>query len=161
MRKYIFVFIFICVISSAWTQSDYSIKKIVDSTTFKYYEDKDGDLIVDYTTRTGRDQQVIIRNNINSFQNVEIREVLSIAKSFTDKPVTENLTNYLLIDNYSTKYIGNWAIHKKENTSTIIFIVKLPFNSDKFFIEAAITEAAEAADALQKALEDEIENSNN
>lgn len=161
MRIYIFIFILISTSTGIHSQSNYSIKKIVDSTTFKYYEDIEGDLIIDYKTRTGRDQQVIIRNNVNSFQSVEIREIISIAKTFTEKPVTENLTNYLLIDNYSTKYLGNWAIHKKGNISTIIFIVKLPYNSDKFFIEAAITEAAEAADALEKALEDEIENSNN
>lgn len=155
------IFIFILLTTSVFSQNGYSLKKTLDSTTFKYYEDIDSDFIVDYTTRTGRNQQVIIRNNVNSFQSVEIREVLSIAKIFNDKSVPENLTNYLLIDNYSSKYLGNWAIHKKDSISTILFIVKLPHNSDKFFIEAAITEAAEAADALEKALEDEIENNIN
>jgi hypothetical protein len=159
MRYTIFIFLMLSI--TLHSQSGYSIKKTLDSTTFKYFVDGDGDFIVDYTTRTGRDQHVIIRNNINSFQSVEIREVLSIAQIFNDKSVPENLTNYLLIDNYSSKYLGNWAIHKKDSISTIIFIVKLPYNSDKYFIEAAITEAAEAADALEKALEDEIENNSN
>ncbi|MGL1891741.1 MAG: hypothetical protein OCD02_08940 [Spirochaetaceae bacterium] len=141
-----------------FAESTYSIKKILNSSTFEYYKDSEGDYIVDYITRTARKQQVIVRSNTNTFQGVEIREIISIAKAFVDKPVPENLTNYLLIDNYSTKYIGNWAIHKKGSVSTIIFVVKLPFNSDKSYIESAITETAEAADALEKALEDEIEN---
>lgn len=159
MRFSIFIFLFLSI--SLFSQSGYSLKKTLDTTTFKYYEDNDGDYIIKYTTRTGREQLVIVRNNINSFQNVEIREVLSVAQTFNDKSLPENLTNYLLIDNYSSKYLGNWAIHKKDSISTIIFIVKLPYNSDKYFIEAAITEAAEAADALEKALEDEIENNVN
>lgn len=160
MRLYFLILFTLIVIVNSFSQSSYSLKKTMNATTFKYSEDSDGDLIVNYRTKTNRDQKVIIRNNTNSFQSVEIREILSIAKTFVDTPVSENLANFLLIDNYSTKYLGNWSIHKKDNVTTIIFIVKLPYNSDRYLIEAAITEAAEAADALEKALEDEIENRN-
>ncbi|QEN03241.1 hypothetical protein EW093_00485 [Thiospirochaeta perfilievii] len=161
MRYYLFLTILIVIINPLFTQSDYSLKKVIQSTTFKYFEDTEGDFVINYKTRTGRDQKVIIRNDTNTFQQVNIREILSIAKIFKSKPISENLSNYLLIDNYSTKYIGNWAIHKKDDIMTIIFIVKLPYNSGIELIEAAIIESAEAADALEKALEDEIENSKN
>lgn len=161
MRYYLFLTILLVVINPLFSQSDYSLKKVIQSTTFKYFEDTEGDFVINYKTRTGREQKVIIRNDTNTFQQVNIREILSIAKIFKSKPISENLSNYLLIDNYSTKYIGNWAIHKKDDIMTIIFIVKLPYDSDIELIEAAIIESAEAADALEKALEDEIENSNN
>lgn len=144
-----------------YSQGSYSIKKTLNSTTFKYFKDQDGDYIIDYNTSTGREQKIIVRGNTNPFHGVEVREIISVAAIYKDEPVPDKLTKYLLIDNYSLKYLGNWAIFKKEDTYTIIFIVKAPFNVDKEYLEAAIIETAEAADALEKALEDEIEKSNN
>lgn len=136
-------------------QSDSFIKHSLDESTFKYFIDKDGDYIIDYKTSTGRKQNIVVRANTNKFQDIEVREIISIAARFKDKPVPEKLTKYLLIDNYSLKYLGNWAIHKKENINTVLFIVKLPKDSDLNYLEAAIIEAAEAADALERALEEE------
>ncbi len=153
-----FLLLFFLISISLYSENFSSIKSILDNTTYKYTRDSDGDFVIEYTTNTGRTQSVIIRNNTNEFQNVEIREIISIAKTFKNRVVPDKLTNYLLIDNYSSKYLGNWAIHKKDDISTILFIVKLPYNIDNFFLDAAIIESAEAADALEKALEDEIEN---
>lgn len=140
-----------------YSQDNASIKKILKNTTFDFYRDKDGDYIIDYKTTTGRDQKIIVRGNTNPFQGIEVREILSVAATFKDEPVPETLTKYLLIDNYSLKYLGSWAVFKKDSTYTVIFVVKVPFNADKGYIEAAIIEAGEAADALEKALNDEKE----
>lgn len=149
--KYIF-FVLFFITFSIFADSQYSFKSVLDSSYLKYTKDDDGDYIIDYRTKSGRIQQVIIRNNINNFNEIPIREILSISEVYNNKAIPESLTTYLLIDNYSSKYLGNWAIHKKENTSTIVFIVKFHDNVDKEFLEAAITETAEAADALKLAL---------
>lgn len=159
--RLLFLLSLITLSLSLFSQSSYSIEKILKGTTFDYMIDEDGDYLVNYRTRTGRDQEVIIRNNTNFFLNVEIREILSIAKVFIDENIPEDLSNHLLIDNYATKYLGNWSIFEKDNIKTILFIVKLPFNIDQTLLEAAITETAEAADALEHALEPELISSGN
>lgn len=152
MKRHFLLYLLFILISPIFSQSNYSIKKVLDSTTFHYSTDKDGDYIIDYRTKTGREQQVIVSSSINSFQGIFIREVISVSKIYTNEPLPENLPEVLLIDNYTEKYMGNWAIDKKEDITTILFIIKLPYNIDKKFLEAGIIEAAEAADALEKAL---------
>lgn len=154
MRNLIFLF-FISISYTTFAQSTYSIEKVLKNTTFNYIIDEDGDYLINYSTRTGREQEVIIRNKTNHFLNIEIREILSIATVFVDESIPEDLSNHLLIDNYATKFLGNWSIYEKDNIKTILFLVKLPFNIDHTLLEAAITETAEAADALEYALSGE------
>lgn len=153
MNKQILLIIFIALNISIYSQSDYSITDVLDSTTFHYIKDNEGDYIVDYRTKTGRTQTVIISSKINSFQGIYVRDIISVSKIFNNEPLPEKLTKVLLIDNYSEKYLGSWAIDSKEDIITILFVIKLPYNVDKKILEAAIIEAAEAADALEKALE--------
>lgn len=153
MIKQILFIIFIALNISLYSQSDYSITEVLDSTTFHYIKDNEGDYIVDYRTKTGRTQNVIISSKINSFQGIYVRDIISVSKIYNNEPLPEKLTKVLLIDNYSEKYLGSWAIDSKEDIITILFVIKLPYNVDKKILEAAIIEAAEAADALEKALE--------
>ncbi|OQY40345.1 MAG: hypothetical protein B6229_01965 [Spirochaetaceae bacterium 4572_7] len=152
--KKILLLLFITMTTLLSSES-FSMEKLLATTTFHYSTDTDGDYVIDYKTRTGRDQQIIVRKHTNAFQNIYVREIISIAKVYTNEIIPEKLTKYLLIDNYSSKYIGNWAIHKKDDISTILFIAKLPYDTERLFLEAAVVEVAEAADALEKAMEEE------
>lgn len=112
---------------------------------YTYEMDEDGDFRLDFELEDGRQQLAWIRNRTYENHGVAMRDVWSVAFRLPGKYVSIKLADRLLTGSWKG-VLGGWA----RDGDQIIYIVKVPATADAALLAAALGEAIDNADALER-----------
>lgn len=124
---------------------DETVRDKLDALELIYDIDEDNDFVLQFDFDDGRSQLVWIRSRTYASSDVAMRDVWAYAYQHPTKHLPNDLERRLLIENYDL-IMGTWA---REGNS-IVYIVKLPADAAAAALQAALFEAAELADELEK-----------
>ena len=124
---------------------DPAIVALLEELEYEYEIDADGDFRLLFDFEDGRSQLVWIRNRTYERDGVAMRDIWSVAVELTGRYASVKLADALLRGSYDT-VMGNWA----RDGSHIVYMVKVPAVPDKKELDAALGEAIEVADELEK-----------
>ncbi len=116
-----------------------------------YTIDEAADFLVKVHLENERSQLVIIRSEVNTYRDAEVREIYSLARSF-HKTLPESFIQKLLEDSYISRYTGSWAAAKKDDIVTLIYLAKIPAHVSDEYLLAVIMETAYACDGMEEYL---------
>lgn len=138
---------------SAAPPQDLGVQAVLDRLGHSYTIDAEGDFLVQMPLPRDRRQGVWVRSTLNSFQGPPVREVFTVAAEFPES-LPRNLANNLLLDNYRNRVLGSWSlIHAEESDRWLLaFLAKVDHRPGSPWLEAALREAAEAGDEMERLL---------
>jgi len=140
--------------ATAWAQigksrprTDPRVEEILDDLDIKYDIDEDGDYRVIFELGDDRSQLAVIRSATSEYQDLEIREILSVAYRSDRDTIPMDVATTLLEDTYDKK-LGCWGKQGK----TIVFIVRIDADADAKTLESSLMLALSAADDMEERL---------
>lgn len=134
-------------------KGDARVRTRLDTAQVKYTVNNLGNFIVSWNVgKNGRSQGTIINSHTQTYKNMEIREVWSVA--YKGPRLTRDALAKLLIDN-GEKKIGAWEIASDGNSGTeaVIFTVKVPADISADQLRAMSSVVAETADEVEEKLD--------
>jgi len=129
-------------------QSDGRIKSILDSSSFNYQIDSDGDFKVIFRFDDGRTQLAFVNSNTSSFAGVEIRNIWSIGLRGPGQ-LSSAMANALLLKNGSYK-IGGWYVSTNDSGTLAIFKAAISANANPAELMSVLRAVAIEADEVEK-----------
>jgi len=130
---------------------DGQVKQQLRSLGLPYQIDNDGDFLIFRLLPDGRKQNVWVSSVREKDKGIVYREVFAIAKEYEGLAPLE-VSNSLLIQNYSRKALGAWSLLQIDNLSILLYVVRIPVSKDENWLYSAITEAAVSADEMEERL---------
>lgn len=126
---------------------DELLRDRLDSLDLNYDIDEDNDFVLQFNFDDGRSQLVWVRSQVYTSHDVAMRDVWAYAYEHPTKHLPNSLERRLLIESYDA-IMGSWA----REGNAIVYMVKLPADASPEALQAALFEASELADELEKQL---------
>ena len=127
---------------------DPRIKKLLDSMGLTYEVKKDGLFNITFALENERIQMVSISSKTEMFNDLEIRDIHSIAAAIPDDEFTMDIASVLLTENYKTKF-GAWSIDKSDGMTIIIYSAKIAADIDDDSINSVLEMVIKQADSME------------
>lgn len=145
-------------------EADIRVKSVLDQAGLKYDIDDDKDFKLVFITEKGdsaaevkeRTQLVFINSKTMNFEELDVREIWSVAHELKDSPAADTLLVSLMKRNAQLK-LGSWCYEEKESGYRIYFSVKISPNMPKDPLYSLLTLVANQADELEKELTGELD----
>ena len=145
-------------------EADLRVKTVLDQAGLKYDIDDDKDFKLVFITEQGdsvakikeRTQLVLINSKTMNFEELDVREVWSVAYELSDGPVADTLLASLMKKNANLK-LGGWCYEEKENGYRVYFSIKISPNMPKDPLYSILTLVANKADELEKELTGDLD----
>jgi hypothetical protein len=147
--------VFLGVTGLAWSQVtpqvDRKCQKTLDKANLKYEIDSDGDFKLVVQVANNRTQLVYVYSNTLTYDNVEVRTIMSPALvADTDEALTAETLRMLLVDNFENK-MGSWEVVERPDGGIVIqYVVKPPADMGPEDMRSMIGLAAIAADMIEQ-----------
>jgi hypothetical protein len=127
---------------------DPAIKAQLEALDYKYQIDEDGDFkLVFEIGEEGRSQIVYVLSTVESYGELEVREIWSPAYTSPTEQFPAVIANRLLEASNQAK-LGGWVKQGKN----AIFVIKIPADASKDVLDDATTAAMELADEMENEL---------
>lgn len=130
--------------------SDNRVKKILDASEAVYEIDEDGDFKVLIAFDNDRSQIAYINSSCENLDNLEIREVWSIAY-IADGRIPEEVLRVMLKQNQSM-ILGAWRLVELPGSDFAIFAVQIDADADQDSLRTALQTVTTVADEFEKAI---------
>jgi hypothetical protein len=129
-----------------------AIKAALDQLQLIYEETKAGNFKLIFDISDGRTQVVIIQTNTRDYKGLRIRDIWAPAMNSTG-PLTAEVGNRLLMDS-EFRELGAWEVIPGEEgeEDTVAFTVKVAADATPALIHAALLQAVNTADELEREL---------
>lgn len=145
-------------------EADIRVKSVLDQAGLKYDIDEDKDFKLVFITEKGdsatnvkeRTQLVFINSKTMNFEELDVREVWSVAHEIKDGPVADTLLASLMKRNAQLK-LGGWCYEERESGYRVYFSIKISPNMPKEPLYSILTLVANQADELEKELTGETD----
>lgn len=124
---------------------DPRIKAILEDEDIKYSIDKDGDFRVVFDVDNGRSQLAFIRSQTSRYDDLEIREILSVAYRSENAQFPAEVSGALLEDSYDKK-LGAWG----KQGDVAVFVVRIAADADT--VRSALKATLYSADIMERKL---------
>lgn len=134
-------------VGKAKPKPDPRVEAIMAEQDIKYSIDKDGDFRVVFDVGDGRSQLAFIRSTTSRYDDLEIREILSVAYRSENDEFPPEVANALLEDSY-TKKLGAWG----KQGGTAAFVVRIAADADGESLRSALKATLKSADAMEQRL---------
>lgn len=135
-------------VTAAKQGADPAIKAQLEALDYKYEIDEDGDFkLVFEVGEDGRSQIVYVLSQVESYGELEVREIWSPAYSSPTEQFPAVIANRLLEASNRAK-LGGWVKQGKN----AVFVVKIPADASKEVLDDATTAAMELADEMENEL---------
>lgn len=129
-------------------KGDDRVKRLLDQLELKYAVDPDGDFRVSFALPTDRSQTVFIRSVTSRLDNLEIREVFSVAHE-SHGPLAADVANALLVYNAHAK-LGAWSLLRgKDNHCFAAFTARIAADTDPGTMMTTMRAVLETADDVE------------
>lgn len=128
-------------------EADAGIRAQLERLEIHHEVDEDNDFRIEILFDDDRSQFVWIRSRDYSSRDVAMRDVWSYGYRHRTKILPSRLERRLLTDSYKS-VMGGWALDGND----VVYVVKLPIDASDELLQAALLEAAEWADELEKEL---------
>ncbi|MDX1454409.1 MAG: hypothetical protein R3217_03045 [Gammaproteobacteria bacterium] len=135
------------VFASGAMAADDRVASALNDIGMAYNIDQDGDYAIVISFDDDRTQLVFVRSAVYDSRGVVMRDIWSPGYVHGSDDMPADLLSRLLSENVGT-VMGNWARENRE----ISYVVKLTADASATELRAAILEAAEQADELEKEL---------
>lgn len=142
-------------ISQVTPQVDRQCQKALDKADLVYEIDSDGDFKLVVKVPDNRTQLVYVYSNTLTYDNVEVRTIMSPALvADTDEALTPETMRLLLVDNFENK-MGAWEVVERPDGGIVIqYVVKPPADMGSEDLRSLIGLAAIAADMIEQQITD-------
>jgi hypothetical protein len=124
--------------------ADPSIAKLLDGLEYKYEVDGDGDYKLGFDMDNGRSQLAFVISAVESFGDMQVREVWAPAYRASSDEFPVAVANRLLEDSQSSK-LGGWVKHG----DTAVFVVKLAADASRDQLDDALDFVLRTADQME------------
>jgi hypothetical protein len=130
-----------------------SIEKFLMRNQYLFSIDPEGDYKLTIPLENQGENNVWIRKDVNFSGNEAVREIFSVG-AVLDEIQTTYLSKYLLQDNLQTRVMGSWAYMRNDRNKTVvlIYLIKLPLATDSDYLKNALSEAAFAAEVMERVI---------
>lgn len=137
--------------SQVTPQVDRKCQKALDKADLVYDIDSDGDFKLVVKVPDNRTQLVYVYSNTLTYDNVEVRTIMSPALvADTDEALTPETMRLLLVDNFENK-MGAWEVVERPDGGIVIqYVVKPPADITAEDLRSLIGLAAIAADMIEQ-----------
>ena len=132
-------------------QVDRKCQKALDKADLVYEIDSDGDFKLVVKVPDNRTQLVYVYSNTLTYDEVEVRTIMSPALvADTDQALTAETMRLLLVDNFENK-MGAWEVVERPDGGIVIqYVVKPPADIGADELRSLIGLAAIAADMIEQ-----------
>ena len=127
--------------------ADARIRPQLDQLGINYDIDEDGDYRVLYETKGGRTQIAFVRSKTYQLNDLEIREIWSIAYVAPDGNIPMPIANMLLEDSFIRK-LGAWVKYE----GSAMFVAKISAKADNKTLLTALEVVLNTADEIEEKL---------
>ncbi|HTX73654.1 MAG TPA: hypothetical protein VMC79_12565 [Rectinemataceae bacterium] len=132
-------------------KSDSRVAAVLSDLGLKYKVNDSGNFVVTYNQGKGRSQEVFIMSSTETYNDIEIREIWSIAGSFDTAPTADVLID--LMNESAGNKIGDWALEKQDDGTYLLFYtIKAPVEISNAAFQMMLEFAADVADSREQAL---------
>ena len=132
-------------------KADDRVASILNDLSLKYSVNSNGNYVVTYDEDKGRSQQVFIMSSTDTYNDVEIREIWSVAGSFDSAPSADALID--LMGESAKNKIGDWALEKQDDGSYLLFYtIKAPVEISKEAFQMMLEFTANVTDTREQSL---------
>ena len=135
----------------AKTSHDVRIEKLLDDIELKYQIDDDGDFKLMNQFDSGRSHVIFINSSTEKYNNLEIREIWSVAY-VSGGALSPAIMRDLLTD---TKKLGSWKISKINGNEVAVFCAQIAADCDRATLLSALQIVSQAADEMEAKLTQE------
>lgn len=139
-------------VPTAANAKDARVEAALNKQKIKYEVDKDGDYRVVYDEKGDRTQLVLIYSNTESFGDLKVREIVSVAAD-SKTPLPREVISALLNENATVKF-GAWRVLSDDTGDMVLFAVHLPADASAKQLQSALELVSTAADEKEKELTD-------
>ena len=97
---------------------------------------------------------VLVDEKVETYGDISVREIWSIAAKSETKPIDEKQMALLLV-NSGGNYLGHWCLAKPSRDGEkwlLYYSVKMPTSATSDEMKAAVVECAKVADQFEKKL---------
>jgi hypothetical protein len=131
-------------------EHDARVERLLEAIDLKYEIDSDGDFQLGNRFDNGRTQRLFVNSNTERYQNMEIREVWSVAY-ISEDAVSSTIMRNLLKDN-GTKKLGSWKLITNNGKEVAVFYAQIAADADRTAFLSALQIVSQAADEMEKQL---------
>lgn len=140
----------LCAQIGAKKQHDVRVEKLLNESGLTFEVVSDGNFKLIFRYDDERTQVIWINSATETYQNLEIREIWSIAE-ISNGPMPSTVSRTLLKDN-AAKKLGSWKIAVHENREFAVFYAQIAAESDKQTLQSILRLVGKAADEMEKQL---------
>jgi hypothetical protein len=155
LQRALFVGLFVASAAAGFSQVtpqvDRKCQKLLDKANLVYEIDSDGDFKLVVKVQDNRTQLVWVYSNTLTYDDVEVRTIMSPALvADSDEALTAETMRLLLVDNFENK-MGAWEVVERPDGGIVIqYVVKPPADASAEDLRSLIGLAAIAADMIEQ-----------
>ena len=131
-------------------QHDARVERMLDALELKYEIISDGDFKLGNRLDSGRTQILFVNSNTEKYQNMEIREIWSVAY-ISDDLASSTIMRKLLKDN-GTRKLGSWKLWTNNGKEVAVFYAQIAADADRYAFLSALQIVSQTADEMEKDL---------
>lgn len=136
--------------SNSTTANNIDIKQKIEATGFSYKLTEKGDYYLTIKRESGRTQLVVVSGKIQTFKDMELREIWSPMKQITSKSDLGSTNGLLLLERNETLKLGAWQIAGENAPFMVNLSITVAASMASHDLKKIIEAIAEEADTCEK-----------